>query len=199
MPTLETYFTEQELEPFQSNFRKFIRLTALSEDPLQQKWVSDECDVEQTLLSIADMFHGTEDMVGKRKHKGVDFNVINEVKLDMTELLLTNDDETKTRLLRKRHLPLYHLIVEPVIDLMNKFNHTETLNIVDDVMKQLADMIYSTDYYGTYEDALIASTQVKQLIQQHEEQQKLEKNKRKRKRKSIEVEIIDELIDEIVE
>lgn len=196
MTTLDAYYTSSELENFTTNFRKFIRLTSLIEDPLQTKWVSDEYDLESALKSVADMFHSTKDMIGKRKHRGIDYNFTGEVKLDMIELLLRRETELETSLQRKRYLPLYYLIVEPAIDLMDKFSHVDALANVDDVMQQLAAMVYSMDHYGSYEDALVAQLQVKQLIQQREEQQKLEKNKRKRKRKPIEIEIIDDPIDE---
>jgi hypothetical protein len=169
----------------QYNLRKFIQLMALSVDPLQRKWVRDEYDLAEALDVARIKFHETERMMGKKMYKGQAFDPIEDVKREMEEFLFTARQQNENLLMKKKNLVMYHLVVEPVIDLFKGKEHKQMLEEIDDVVKQVIDLLYTMPVHTHYDDALVAREQVRQMVREREERRKAEVQSRKRgKRKS---------------
>lgn len=166
---MTTHFTDSEIAVLQDGIRKFIRLIGLYVDPLQGKWVAEEQDAYAALESVCFSMKQSERMLGKRKYQGLDFDHINECKKDLMVYLLTGNTEATDAGEKKRNLPLYHLIIEPTIQAMSKYTHTEAIELCTEVTAEVAAIIKACDAYGTFEDALIAQAQVKTMIRVRED------------------------------
>ncbi len=168
------------LNEVNAGLRVFTRLFGLETDPLQAKYAASEADVALALESVKQLMHETERFIGKSKHVGKPFDFVEDVKLDMTELLLLSDDQVQTAVKRKRNLPLYHLVVSPVVELFRQFDHATAVKNADVIINYIKETAFDEDNYGTYEDGLIAQAQVRQIIHDREEQSKIEAAARKK-------------------
>ena len=83
---------------------------------------------------------------------------------------------------RKRSLPMYYLVIEPVCNLFYKYDHRMQIDIADKVIEEICALVDNTDAYGTLDDALVAQAQVRQMLNEKEERRKAELNARKRRR-----------------
>lgn len=160
--------------------RVFTRLFGLEADPLQAKYAAGESDVKMALESVKQLMKETERFVGKSKHVGKPFDFVEDVKLDMTELLLLSEDQVQTAVKRKRNLPLYHLVVSPVVELFRQFDHATAIQNVDVIIDYINETAFTEHNYGTYEDGLVAQAQVRQIIRDREEMSKVEAATRKK-------------------
>lgn len=168
---LNDKFTPEQLNTITVGIRKFIRLQGLIHDPdprVWGEWLADEGDLYAALNSIRLAFKATEPMLGKRKYQGVDFDAPGSVKSDMITFLTCGEDGNKSSSLSRRNLPMYYLILDPVIELFAAFDHPTILEIVDQVIDEIVMMVESCDEYGTYDDALVAQHQVRELIRAKE-------------------------------
>ena len=168
------------LNEVNAGLRVFTRLFGLETDPLQAKYAASEGDVALALESVKQLMHETERFVGKSKHVGKPFDFVEDVKLDMTELLLLSDDQVQTAVKRKRNLPLYHLVVSPVVEVFRQFDHATAVQNVDVIIDYIKETAFDEDNYGTYEDGLIAQAQVRQIIRDREELSRIEAAARKK-------------------
>lgn len=195
MPTLATFFTEQDLTPIRDGIRRFIRLMGLIHDPnplVWGKWLADEGDLKAALRSVADAFKASQPMVGKRKYQGIDYDAPKQVLKDVTSYLLTGDTDGETATLRKRNQPMYYLVIEPLTQLFYKVgDHQAMIDNADMICEAIATMVDAEDDYGTYDDALVAQFQVRQIIQARDEIRIAEReSKRKRRRKDPMLELL---------
>lgn len=173
------------LNEVNAGLRVFTRLFGLETDPLQAKYAASEGDVALALESVKQLMHETERFIGKSKHVGKPFDFVEDVKLDMTELLLLSDDQVQTAVKRKRNLPLYHLVVSPVVEVFRQFDHATAVQNVDVIIDYIKETAFDEDNYGTYEDGLIAQAQVRQIIRDREELSRIEAaNRKKQNRKA---------------
>lgn len=164
----------------QNNIRKFIQLMALSADPLQRKWVRDEYDLVEALDVARIKFHETKRMMGTKMYKGQQFDPIEDVKRETEEFLFTTRHQSENLLMRKKNLVMYHLVVEPVIELFRGKDHSQMLIEIDDTIKQVIDLLYTMPVRTHYDDALVAREQVRQMVREREERRKAELQLRKR-------------------
>jgi hypothetical protein len=180
-------FTEQQLTPVLEGIRKFIRLQGLIHDPnplVWGKWLADESDLKAALRSVADAFKQTEPMIGKRKYVGVDYDAPKSVKRDLMNFLTTTDDGKVSATAQKRNLPMYLLVIEPAIDLFYAFDHRGMVDNADNVIDQLCEYVDETTSYGTYDDALVAQHQVREMMRIRDEARKEEAQRKSKRRKS---------------
>lgn len=189
--------TNANLNEINAGLRVFTRLFGLETDMLQAKYAAGENDVELALESVKQLVHETERFIGKSKHVGKRFDFVEDVKLDMTELLLLSDDPVQTAVKRKRNLPLYHLVVSPVVELFRQFDHATAVKNVDVIIDYLIETAFDKENYGEYEDGLIAQAQVRQIVRDREELSKIEAADRKKQSrkaaKRLEAEVADSL------
>lgn len=162
------------LNEVNAGIRVFTRLLGLEMDQMQAKYAAGEADAELALESVKQLMYETKRLIGKSKHVGKPFDFVEDVKLDMTELLLLSDDQVQTAIKRKRNLPLYHLVVSPVVELFRQFDHATAIQNVDVIIDHIIQTAFEDDSYGTYEDGLIAQAQVRRIIRVREEQSKVE-------------------------
>ena len=184
---LTNHFTTEELQPIKDGIRRYIRLMGLIYDPnplVWNKWLTDESDLKAALRSVADAFKASATMLGKRKYIGMDFDAPREVKKDLTTFLTTGKDCGETATLQKRNLPMFYLVVEPVINLFYKFDHATMIAIADELTDDVCKMVDACTEYGTYDDALIAQHQVREMIRAREEVRKAELEKKRKRKKS---------------
>lgn len=174
-------FVEEDFREVRAGIRVFVRLFGLESDALYSKYSAREVDVFDALDSVKQLIHATGRFVGKQKHVGQQFDFVDDVKKDMAELLLIDEDKVVTAVKRKRHLPLYHLVVSPVVEMFRKHDHTSAIQFTDAVIDYIAQTAFVDEDYGTYDDALVAREQVRQIIHEREEQTKAEAASMKRK------------------
>lgn len=176
-----TAVNEGNLSDVRNGIRTFVRLFGLETDPLHAKYAAGEMDVYDALDCIKIMMHGTESMLGKQKHFGKPFDFVGDIKEDMMQMLLVGDDAPSTAVKRKRNLPMYHLIVDPIVETFRTMDHATAIKEVDDVVDYIASTAFKEEDYGSYDDALVAQAQVRQIIREREEQYKVEAAARKKK------------------
>lgn len=184
--SLTAYYTEAELMQIASGMRTFIRLTGMIHDEFQHRWFADEADGKSAILAIARGFKNTERMLGKMKYQGQLFDAVRQVREDLEVSMLGGVDEPTMVANRKRYSPLYYLIVEPIVNGLSKFDHQNILDNIDNICAGFVAILENTTCYGTYDDALIAQAQTRNLIAAREEAAKLIKASRKRKKKKVE-------------
>lgn len=196
---LDRHFSAEQIAPIAAGIHKYIRLIGLISDPnpLELKWLSDEWDLHTQLETLSRAVKATEPMIGKRKYQGIDFEVTTEVKKDMQTYLMSGRTDAESALFKKRNMPMYYLVIIPVLNLFKGMDHQKTIDIIDEVVKDVQNMIWSTESYGTHDDALVARMQVQQLIKQSEEQRLAELNARKRPKRKSKKELIIELFEEV--
>lgn len=185
--------TTADLANVRSKSRVFARLLGLDAEPLQFKYSSSETDAYHALDCANHLLKGTRRFIGRTKHVGKAFDFVEDIKADMVEMLLLDDDAAKTAVKRKRHLPLFYLIVEPALETLRRFSHSEAVEHADALFDNIKDVMFHEDDYGTYDDAVVAQAQVKQVIRAHEEQAKIAATTRKRKSKKVVQEIETEI------
>lgn len=191
--------SESALEEVRAGIRVFVRLFGLESDPIQAKYAAGEFEVYDALDSIKILISETSRVIGKRKYVGQVFDFVEDVKQDMVELLLVGTDVTKTAVKRKRNLPLYHLVVSPVVEVLRSYDHASAIQIADQYIDYVGVTAFVEDDYGTYDDALVAREQVRDIIREREEQSKAEAaRQRKKNRKAaklLEAEVKESLMD----
>lgn len=168
------------------SIRKFIRLTPLIMDKQHGQRFRDENDLIEALDVVRDSFHDTKNMIGKKMYQGVVFDPVEDVKRALEEYLLGRRERKDVALARRKNLIMYHLAVEPVIEMFKGIPHATTLMIVDEVVDSVQDLIRTMPIESHLDDAIVAQVQVNVLIKEREERRKLElaaRRKKKRKRK----------------
>lgn len=173
--------------------RKFVRLTALASDPNQSKWVRDELDLTEALEVTIYFFHETKAMIDKKMYKGQNFDFVEDVKRNVEEYLLSGREKEDVALSRRKNLAMYHLIVEPVIDLFKGMEHEKVLKIVDGVIENVLKELNTVDVKSHFDDALVARAQVAQMIRDRSARRKEElarKRKGRGRRKKLDVDRI---------
>lgn len=185
MTFLTDTFTPAQLLPITDGIRKFIRMMGLIHDPsplVYLKWLADESELKAAIWSVATAIKRTEPMIGKRKYQGMDYDAPREVKKDLISFLTTTS-EGLSATLQKRNLPMYYLVVEPVINLFYTFPHEEMIANADKVAEAICEAIDQCTDYGTLDDALVAQQQARDIIRQHEEAAKEERARKTRRKK----------------
>lgn len=179
-----TTLTDADFSSIRANLRVFVRLFGLDVDPLHAKYAANEFDTQDALHSIGILLKATARFEGKRKHSGVVFDFVEDVKSDMTELLLTGLDSSSSAVLRKRHLSLFHLVVIPTLEFFRGYTHKQAVEIADEVIDYISATAFNEDDYGTYDDALIAREQTRNIIRLRDEQAKLSTSTHRKKNKA---------------
>lgn len=201
MTALATHFTEQELQPIRNGMRTFIRLTGLISHEFQYRWFADEFDGVSSIKAIGRAVQMSARMLGKTKYQGQAFDAVRQIREDLAGSMLTGETETVTIANRKRYSPLFYLVIEPIVNLLGKFDHQTLLNVYPEIIDEFAAMLEATDCYGDFDDALIAQEMTRRLIRDREETIKASKQLRKRRKKAekIELEIVEDEPEEVEE
>ncbi len=170
------------------SIRKFIRLTPLIDDKQHGQRFRDETDLIEAIDCVRDAFHDTKDMIGKKMYQGVVFEPVEDVKRALEEYLLGRRERKDVALARRKNLIMYHLAVEPVIEMFKGIPHPTALMIVDEVLDEVQNLINTMDIDSHIDDALVAQAQVSVLIKEREEKRKRElaaRRRKKRRRKTL--------------
>lgn len=171
----------QALHDIQGGIRKFVRLKALRDNQAEAKWVRDEQDLIDAVNIVREKFHETERFTGQQMHKDMQYDVTEDVKEEIEEILLGGRDPKEAALNRRRNLNMYHLVIEPMIDSLKGMSHEEAIRYVDKIADNVINMIENVDISSHYDDALVAKEQVSQLVKQRDAQRKEVKTARKRR------------------
>lgn len=198
--TTPTILTTVKLDELNAGLRVYTRLFGLETDQTQAKYAASENDVILALESVKQLMRETERFIGKSKHVGKTFDFVEDVKLDMTELLLLGETQVQTAVKRKRNLPMYHLIINPTVELFRQFDHTTAVQNVDVIIDYIIETAFEEDNYGVYEDGLIAQAQVRQIVRDREEQSKVDcaarKKQSRKNAKQLEIDVVESLTTE---
>lgn len=186
------------LNTVSANARVFTRLFGLDVDPLHFKYSAGETDAFDALDCAAILLKETSHFVGKSKHVGKPFDFVDDVKADMAEMLLIDQDATAQAVKRKRNLPLFYLIVEPALESLRHYGHAAAIEKVDEAFNLIKASIFIDDNYSEYDDAVVAQAQVKNTIRGREEQIKAAASARKKRSRKI-VKEIEAEINDVVE
>lgn len=172
------------------NVRMGVKLTGLRADPLEARWVKDEFDFADAVSTIKYFMKHTSRMVGKTKHPNQPFDHIDDVRRDVEEHLIVGKSPEATALLKRHNLTTFHLIVDPVLQVLAQIpSHQECIAHVDAVVDHAIELIMNSGVETTHDDALVAKRQVSALVVAREGQRKamLAKKKQGRRKKVIEV------------
>jgi len=190
----------------QDGIVKFAKLTSLRQNPIEMKWVQDELDVIFFLGIVKDKFRQTLPMMGKTKYKGTtEFDFIRDVKEEIEEVLFGGREKRDQLLNKKRYLMMYHLVIEPIIDLFQGLSHQEAVIHADTIIDAVIERIKDCDAVASYDDALVCREIVRKQIEVREEARRIAASKRRRnvKKKDPVKELLSEIavepVDEVVE
>lgn len=201
---LDRYFSAEQQNLINSGIHTYIRLMATSDDPTQAEldMVCDESDLHLELDAVARAVKATQPMVGMSKYKGVPFNVTSEVKKDMMMFLTSGRTDSETIMLKKRNTPMYYLVIAPVLDGLKYHDHQFIIDNIDQIVKCVQSLVWSSNSYGTLDDAIVARSHVRQLIRRIEQDRIDALPKRKARTKSKRdqlIEMFEEVLAEDVE
>lgn len=189
---LNTQQYSAQLANVEDGLRKFIRMAPLN---VTQKGVRNEEDLKEALSVVEQSVIYTKRVLGSKLYRKQPFNVAEDVKRELEEWLLVGRNEQETALLRHRNLTMYHLVVEPFIDVLKYISHQESLDTISELIQTMVVKIDNNDYEGHFDDAIVAKAQVAALIQQRVEARKASLRKRKRKEKETSEEpAVEELV-----
>ena len=175
--------------------RKFVRLQALPiKTESQIKWSADPTDLIEALLTTKQCFADTERMVAGQMYQTSQYSHTEDVKYAMEEILLIGEDEHESALLRRKNLSMYHLVVEPVIDMFASVDHYGSLAQVNDIIDMIIKIISSSNDYGHADDAIVAQHQIRSMVKQRSEARLAQKLARKRvdRKKKVVLDLPDE-------
>lgn len=174
--------TSPELDVFTSNVRLFVKLTGIGiQSQLERKWVRDEFDAVDYIERISILVKKTASMKGKKMYAKRPYDHIDDVRRDMYQMMLHSDDTVQSAVLRKKHLSMYYLLIDPILmHLQNCGDHQHCIDVVDDVISTARHIVLNHNIETNYEDALVAKAQVSQIISSREAERKA-KPKRSRK------------------
>lgn len=158
----------QGLRRVTDGVRKFVRMIPLRQDQREEKYIQDEYDLLGALEVVKQRFHDTERMMGQMKYRNTKFDFIDDVKKEIEEWLLNDEEPKEAALQRKRHLVMYHLVLEPLIDVFKAFTHKEALRHVDKIINGVENVVKNHGIESHYDDAIVAREQVRKMIQARE-------------------------------
>jgi hypothetical protein len=197
---LLSLYTPEDMSDVTSGIRKFIRVLGLELEAYQLKRIADEFDLISALDLIPTHIQDSASLIGRETYKGVPYIFTDEVKKDMEEYLLTGKEPKDTAVLRHRNLTMYHLVVEPTIELIGKLDHQQAIDQSRDVVNGIIDMVRNSEDYGDATDALIAKEQIAVMIKARTEARKAAKARTtKRKVRASELEYLsDDVIADVI-
>lgn len=167
--------------------RKFLRLQQL---PLQEHQLRQNADVFDLMDGfdlVVRSFQGTSRVVDQQLHQTSKYSHSEDVKRELEENLLVGKTDRETAHLRKKHLTMYRLVLEPLVDELSSMGHTAAIITAHDLLPILNQMVTEFDQYGTEDDALVAKHLIGSIVKQREEKHRLQKElakKTARKRKN---------------
>jgi hypothetical protein len=198
--TLQSLYTPEDMSDVTSGIRKFIRVLGLELESYQLKRIADESDLISALDLIPTHMQDSASLIGRETYKGAPYVFTDEVKKDMEEYLLTGKEPKNTAVLRHRNLNMYHLVVEPTIELLGKLDHQQAIIQSRAIVDGVIDMVRNSEDYGDATDALIAKEQISVMIKARTEAIKLTKTRvTKRKVRASELEYLsDDVIVDVI-
>jgi hypothetical protein len=197
---LHSLYTPEDMSNVTSGIRKFIRVLGLELESYQLKRIADEFDLISALDLIPTHMQDSASLLGRETYKGVPYVFTDEVKKDMEEYLLTGKEPKDTAVLRHRNLTMYHLVVEPTIELLGQLDHQQAIDQSRAVVNGIIDMVRNSEDYGDATDALIAKEQITVMIKARTEARKAAKARTtKRKVRASELEYLsDDVIADVI-
>lgn len=134
----------------------FIKMTPLREQPNQEKWIRDEFDLIEALEITRDALKDTHRMIDKPMYAGEStFDFAEDVRRAVEEVYLSSREQKDVLLQRKRHLVMYHLVINPMIDDLNRYCHQDAVNAADDYFGELINFVLTNDIEVQLDDALV--------------------------------------------
>lgn len=183
---MSTAFTDRLHSAIAPGLTLFIRLQGLIHDPnplVWGKWLADESECKEALSVVASSVKRTKSMLGKQKYQHTPYDPIRQVRSDVLAYLTTNASGLSATL-QKRNLPLYYAVIDPLLTELSALEHQAMVDQIDDIIDDIKIMVDQCTAYGTYQDALEAQTQIREIIRLQEEAAQAERDKKKRKKKS---------------
>lgn len=175
-----------------AGLKKFVRLIPLRQDPTQEKYIQDEFDLAEALSVVKTKFLETAEMFGKRKYKdSKQFDFIEDVREEMEEWLLNDENVTAAAVKRKKFQPMYYLVLLPVIELFTNDTHAQALRQISAVIADVENMILNHDINGHFDDAKVIQAMISKEMKVKEDARMAKRTKRKSKH--------DRLIEEVLE
>lgn len=163
--------------------RKFVKISGYRVTDIDAKYARDEFDLVDAISAIKYFMKHTNRMIGKNKHPRSPFNHIDDVSKDMEEFLVVGKTKESTALMRKKNLAMYHLVIDPVMSVLNQIgDHRRCIEHVDEVIDHVMHMVMNSGVETTPDDALVARHQVTKMIAEREAAKKAAARKRPRKK-----------------
>lgn len=167
--------------------KQFTLLQGLIYDPnplVWGKWLADESDLKLALHSLADAVNRTAPMLNKRKYVGVDFDPVRQLRSDMLTYLTSGRTDDETAALRKRNLPMFYLVIVPILEQLARLSHSELLLATPNIISH-TELLLDTEYqYGNLAQAYQVQRQIQDTIRQQDELRQQDIANRQRRRKS---------------
>lgn len=159
---------------------QYIKLTPLREIPKYQGRILDENDLIEALDITLQSLKETERMLDKPMYAGEKaFDFVEDAKRALEEVYLSSRETKDVMMQRRKHLIMYHLVVEPVIEDLGNCDHRLMLQCVEGYINALKHYILESDIEVQMDDAVVMLEIVKARIRQREELRKLNIRKRK--------------------
>ena len=179
-----------------SNIQRFVNMTPLANQPVIGKRIRDEFDLIESLEVVRDAVHDTASMVGKRKYKNEDYNFAQQVRDDVEEYLIGGRNEYAVALAKNKNQLMHRLVIDPVIDALEQFDHMWALSNVNTIITQLIDEVLNHNLNPTLSDAEIAREETSAIIEANLQSVLQRKKARKpRVKKADKVLLVDDNVD----
>lgn len=176
---------------------QFLKLTPLRDDPKHTKWIRDEFDLLEALDITKDCYHDTIRMIGKPMYVGdKEFDFTEDVKRAVEENLLNCRDPKDQLIQRKHNITMYHLVIEPIIDQLATFQHTDVLSNIDEYIAAVSKALLDNPVDPHIDDAIVAREIINAKVRQLDvirKQQKLDR--RTKKKPAIVIDLDEDDID----
>jgi hypothetical protein len=170
---------------FQS-ITNFIKLTPLRDLPNHTKWIRDEFDLMEAVEVVRDYLKDTARMVGKPMYAGeTTFDFCEDIRRAFEEVYLSCREQKDVIFQRKRNLVMYHLAIDPIIDDLGQYSHTDVLEAADQYFADVLSFIQTTDTDVYIDDALVMHEIVKTQTRAREEERKQNIRRRKTSKKPL--------------
>lgn len=175
----------------------FVQQTVLRQLPNEEKWVKDEEDLRIELSRVADLVEDTKDMLGRQMYRNQKYNFAEDAKKTLEYCLMVDEDETATALRRKHYMPLFHTVLEPVLDALGELPHEEALKVARQFTDEVYQLACTMDVNLHLDDGIVAKSIIRASYKQREADRKaaiaaLAKEKRRKKKQEIEELIAEE-------
>lgn len=146
--------------------RKFLRLQTLPLQEYQLRQNTDVFDLLSLFDSVRDAVHSTSRCVGQTIRQTSPYDLAEDVKSELEELLFFGDTPQQIARQRKLHLVVYHSVIEPLIDGLMAYDHQTVLDNIDAAIEDIKRYTIDFDDYGMADDGVVAKHQLALMVRQ---------------------------------